>query len=296
MVHSFSASAAVLGASKWQMSYGERAAFVGLLCDLRPRLAIEIGTAEGGSLAQLAAYSEEVHSFDLVEPEPGAREHGNVTFHTGDSHKLLPELLERLAEEDRNVDFVLVDGDHSAGGVRRDMEDLFNSPAVSSTVIVMHDTMNEEVRRGLEEVAYGAWPKVAYVELDFVAGYLFRQPDLRNELWGGLGIVVVDAARGAYFADGPRQVRYHEAHHLVRHMRDELVRADADDAAEITPALAAMSRRHDEEVAELQRRVEDLGDQLYGSNAALASVEQSVSWRLTKPLRAAKRRASRALS
>ena len=51
----------------------------------------------------------------------------NVTLHTGDSHELLPPFLAELAEQGRNVDFVIVDGDHSSEGVRRDLEDLLNS-------------------------------------------------------------------------------------------------------------------------------------------------------------------------
>src|SRR5690348_6240653 len=56
----------------WQMSFGERAALEGVLAQLRPRLAVEIGTAEGGSLERIAAYSEEVHSIDLTH-EPVTR-------------------------------------------------------------------------------------------------------------------------------------------------------------------------------------------------------------------------------
>ncbi len=35
----------------WQMSYGERAAIEGLLSGLRPKLAIEVGTAEARGCA-----------------------------------------------------------------------------------------------------------------------------------------------------------------------------------------------------------------------------------------------------
>jgi hypothetical protein len=52
-----------------QMSFGERAALEGILAQLRPRLAIEIGTAEGGSLSRIADYSAEVHSIDLTHDE-----------------------------------------------------------------------------------------------------------------------------------------------------------------------------------------------------------------------------------
>src|SRR4051794_29033477 len=221
------APAQLLRDSEWQMSFGERAALEGLLAQVRPSLAIEIGTAEGGSLERVAEYSGEVHAFDLnFDLMPSERKDAltNVALHAGDSHVLLPELLDQLAAEDRNVDFVLVDGDHSSDGVKRDVEDLLNSHAVQRTVIVAHDAMNEVVRAGLETVRYDAFPKVAYVELDLVAGYMFREPALRHELWGGLGLILVDATRSVYFHEGGvRQDRYYEAHGLIREMRNIVV-------------------------------------------------------------------------
>lgn len=262
----------ILQDPNWQMSYGERAALEGLLAQLKPELAIEIGTAEGGSLARIAAHSAEVHSFDLVEPDPAARELAGVTFHTGDSHRLLPELLARFAEEGRNVDFVLVDGDHSSEGVRQDVHDLLESPAIAQTIIVLHDTMNEMVRAGLEDVRYEAYPKVEYVELDLVAGYMFREPSLLHELWGGLGLIVVDSSRAAYFSGGARQRRYYEAFGLVREARGLVVDREAGKSPE----------------QELTRLREELRD----TRGWLDAVQGSASWRITAPLRALKRRSA----
>src|SRR4051812_3963802 len=90
---------------EWQMTYGERVALEGTVSALHPALSLEIGTAQGGSLAQIAAHSDEVHSFDLVRPEE-LRVPENVTLHTGDSHELLPRLLAELSDSGRNVDFV----------------------------------------------------------------------------------------------------------------------------------------------------------------------------------------------
>jgi hypothetical protein len=45
---------ALLHAPDWQMRIGERAAVEGLLAQVVPRLAIEIGTAAGGSLDRIA--------------------------------------------------------------------------------------------------------------------------------------------------------------------------------------------------------------------------------------------------
>lgn len=255
----------------WQMSFGERAALEGLLAQLQPRLAIEIGTAEGGSLARIAQHSEVVHSFDLVVPHEGVRNLPGVTLHTGDNHELLPQLLTELAEAGENVDFVLVDGDHSTEGVRRDLEDLLESPAIANTIIVMHDTMNEVVRAGLEQVRYGAYPKVAHVDLDFVAGYMFREPSLKHELWGGLGLVVVDSARSAYFAGNVRQSRYYPAHDLIKGARDGFVGLGEDDPSEVRRLRA----------------------QLEETRGWLDDVQSSASWKLTAPLRAFKTRLRR---
>lgn len=266
--------------SVWQMTLGERAAMEGVLAQRKPRLAIEIGTAEGGSLRRIAAYAEEVHSFDLVLPQVSLEEMPNVTLHTGDSHQLLPEALQRFAEEERNVDFVLVDGDHSADGVRRDLDDLLSSPAVADSVIVIHDVTNEQVRSGLDAVRYEAYPKVAHVNLDFVPGYMFRDPNHRHELWGGLGLVVVDATRSAYFPSAPViENRYYEAGHLYPQIRDLVAARERGEPA--SPAEAREQRTIAEELAvacEERDHYRRLSESVIGS----------MSWKLTAPLRAAK--------
>lgn len=262
------------------MTLGERAAMEGLLAQRKPRLAIEIGTAEGGSLRRIAAHAEEVHSFDLVLPQVQLDDMPNVTLHTGDSHQLLPEALQRFAEEERNVDFVLVDGDHSADGVRRDLDDLLSSPAVADTVIVMHDVTNEQVRSGLDAVRYAAYPKVAHVNLDFVSGYMFRDPDHRHELWGGLGLVVVDSTRSAYFPSAPViEDRYYEAGHLYPELRDMVAARERGEPA--SPAEAREQRTIAEELAVVREERDHY-------RRLSESVIGSMSWKLTAPLRAAK--------
>jgi hypothetical protein len=182
-----------------------------------------------------------------------------VTLHTGDSHRLVPELLGQLTDAGTNVDFVLVDGDHSAGGVAQDMRDLLDSPAIGRTVIVMHDSMNEEVRRGLEAVDYDAYPKIRFVHLDCVSGFLYEAP-LEGELWGGLAVVVVDADNPRGRGEPTRSPLYRPTHELVLSaLRDA---GDAD---------AARAEAH-------RLRVK------------LAAVEGSRTWRTTEPLRALKRR------
>jgi hypothetical protein len=225
-----------------QMSVGERAALEGFLALAKPALAIEIGRAEGGSLRRIAAHSAEVHSLDLAPPPPELAELEHVSFHTGDSHELLSPLLARLAGEGRNVDLALVDGDHTADGVRRDLEDLLASPAVGRTLILVHDTANEQVRAGVERIDLDRVAKVAYADLDAVSGKLFRAPALRNQLWGGLGLVVVDDGRARSPAEPARDQRFVATATLLREARARRVGRLRAAAARIRTRIGAASR------------------------------------------------------
>ena len=204
------------------MTLGERAALQGILASLQPRLSIEIGTAQGGSLSRVAAASEEVHSFDL-EHDPQREWPANVQLHSGDSHELLPAFLAKLADEGRNADFVLVDGDHTADGVQRDVEDLLASPAVGRTVIVLHDTLNDEVRRGITAAGAEGRPEVALYDLDFVGGHLSVAGEYENYLWGGLGLILVDRDGDAFKAAGAVDPTFEDSFAVFSDFRDRRV-------------------------------------------------------------------------
>jgi hypothetical protein len=300
----------------WQMSLGERAAVEGVLAQLQPALAIEIGTAEGACLQHIAAHAGEVHSFDMVTPRLGAP--GNVELHTGDSHELLPRFLAELAERSRNVDFVMVDGDHTPEGVRQDLEDLLDSPALARTVILINDTANQRVRQGVDAVHFAAWPKVAHVELDWIPGHLFAEPDLRNQLWYGVGLVLVDSTRPAYLNGAVYEQRYQPAGPLLAELR-ELVLArehapsggtDLDPVSTLRERLTVLNI----ELAVARAQLVELQSELIAVRPGIEAAEQardqaeqrreradrtlenvlgSASWRLTTPLRTAKRRAAR---
>ena len=267
----------------WQMDPGERAALEGLLCQVRPDLAIEIGTAEGGSLRLLAQYSRHVHSFDLVAPPNDVHELTNVSTHTGDSHLLLAGVLAELADAGRNVDFVMVDGDHSADGVERDVRDLLASDAVRTTVIVLHDTMNDEVRAGLARIDFANEPKVALFEPEFVAGRLHYRGGLHHQLWGGLGVLVMGGPGGSRTWSVSADPDAYTMYELIAPVRDALLAQERNREPAgprgVRDALAAALSSGDAvlrlraELAELQR---DFG-----------SVVNSKSWRLTAPLRVA---------
>jgi Methyltransferase domain len=204
---------------RWQMTLGERAALEGLLGQLKPALALEVGTAQGGSLKRLAAHSREVHTFDMQLPPEAEQYPDHVHFHTGNSHEVLRPWLEELREQGRHVDFALVDGDHTADGVRADIEDILDSGALRG-VLLVHDSTNPTVRRGLNSVEFSAYPSVRYVDRDFVAGHLGRRGEYRGQLWGGFGLVVADLPKtGALAIFASRRVEqdaFYSPHALIR--------------------------------------------------------------------------------
>jgi hypothetical protein len=269
------------------MTGGERAALEGLLAALKPALSIEIGMAQGGSLRRIAAHSDEVHSFDRVAPDSDLRALRHVHFHTGDNHQRLPALLQRLAQDGRNVDFVLVDGDHSTPGVCQDVADLLASPAVADTVIVLHDTMNEQVRRGIEQAGVVGFPKVAAFDLDAVPGFLFAEGDFRGELWGGLGIIQVDARRAAYGTPPASRTQALSAYPVLATLKEDLAGSDESLHPE---RILDWCRSRSELQAEL-RALRDERDRLahrLGEAERVRSIlTTSTSWKITRPLREA---------
>jgi hypothetical protein len=217
-MHPFS-SLAVVSDQRWQMQHGERLALEGLLCQLKPRLAVEVGTYQGGSLRRIAAHAGHVHAFDV---DPMVRElasdFDNVTFHVGDSAELLPATLAELERDGLHVDFALVDGAHTTEAVRADASALLASGACRQTVIVFHDSAHRGVRAALEDLRLPEHPKVMLALLDCVPGYLVTahsDAELIGQAFNGLALVVLDAdadprARGY---DAPEFVPVPALHH-----------------------------------------------------------------------------------
>src|ERR1039458_8962208 len=180
----------------WQMTSCEQFALQGLLRRLSPVLSVEIGTYRGGSLQVLSRFSETVISLDI---DPGvatrlAGKFSNVQFRSGDSSRLLPDLVRELNEQKRPVVFVLIDGDHSAEGVRRDIEALLELQPQQRVVIILHDSFNPACREGMRAANLAKSPYVHHVELDFIPGiYHFDAYDTAEarSMWGGFACAVL---------------------------------------------------------------------------------------------------------
>jgi hypothetical protein len=249
---------------EWSMMPGERAALEGVLSELEPALSIEIGTYRGGSLVPISAHSQVVHAFDRERrPELTTERFPNVTFHVGDSHELLPRALEHFSETGQSVDFAFVDGDHTAPGARQDVEDLLSSPSVDRAVILLHDTLNERVRAGLEEIDYASFPKVTFVDLDFVPGLVRSEGALKDDFWSGLGLIVT----GWQLADEDRWPAVYAVPEVYASFAD--VRAKTADDRRIG-----------------YEQLLKLDDELAEQKKIVSMMKNSLSWRVTSPLRA----------
>jgi hypothetical protein len=174
----------------WMMSPAEQAALVYLLEHLQPKVGIEIGTRFGGSLQIISKCCGRVYSLD-TDPDVPRRLEGrfpNVEFIIGPSDKTLPPLIDRLQRDRSELGFVLVDGDHSAAGVRRDINHLLRFVPIVPMFIVMHDSFNPQCREGLRSADWAGNVYVHAVELDFVPGTVNPTPACRGQLWGGLAL------------------------------------------------------------------------------------------------------------
>jgi hypothetical protein len=201
----------------WQMTNCERFALVGLLERLHPKVSLEIGTYKGGSLQVLSRFSEAVISVDLDPAVANslAGKFPNVVFRSGDSNQLLPQLVQELNEQRRPVGFVLVDGDHSAAGVRRDIEALLEIIPQQELVLLLHDSFNPGCREGMRSADWGRSPFVQDVELDFIPGIYHHNAhdtaDPRCMLGGFACAVLSPAKRTGSLVVRESQLHLHEA-------------------------------------------------------------------------------------
>jgi hypothetical protein len=191
---------------KWQMQDSERVGLTGLLERLRPACSIEIGTFHGGSLSLITQYSKAVFSIDIDATVPSrmpAFANPNVRYLIGRSQEILPTLLAELDEAGLFPEFVLVDGDHSAEGVRRDFEMLLDYVPKRPLVVLAHDSFNPGCRSGMLAVDWQRSPHVHEVDLDFVPGRITNLIGGQRDLWGGFALAYLNPR----VREGPLHIR-----------------------------------------------------------------------------------------
>ena len=175
---------------------GELAGLLALLADAEPQVVLEVGADAGGTLwawRQLPSVRR-VLGVDLPGGEySSGREldrHG-AEIVIGDSHApdTLAALLEVLGDDE--VDFLLIDGDHTYDGVKADYE--MYSPLVrDGGLVVFHDICphpyNPEV--GVRKF---------WLELSGDRDEIVTDP----ATWGGIGVLHVGAPQGQGYVGSP---------------------------------------------------------------------------------------------
>lgn len=172
---------------RWQMHDSERLGLMSVLTRVRPKCAIEVGTYYGGSLSLLAKYCGSVFSLD-IDPEVPNRlpKFENVSFLTGPSGDILPLLLRELDEQGLSPELILIDGDHSREGVKRDLARIIAYKPIRPLWVLMHDSFNPQCRQGMLETRWGDSPYCHWVDLDFVPGRVVEAGPAVGQMWGGL--------------------------------------------------------------------------------------------------------------
>ncbi|OIQ21917.1 MAG: hypothetical protein BM549_08255 [Lacinutrix sp. MedPE-SW] len=176
----------------WSMTRNERYGFLYLLQKIKPKVAIEIGTFNGGSLQVISKYADKVYAIDTDKTivERLGNQFSNVEFLIGDSKEILPKLIKQIQDNGEQLEFALIDGDHSTKGVAADIKNLIKYKPQSNFSIVLHDSFNPNCRKGMKLVDYNANKHVHYVELDFISG-VFAPDNLKREMWGGLAHIIL---------------------------------------------------------------------------------------------------------
>ena len=177
---------------EWHMSRNERYALIKLLEKIKPKVAIEIGCFKGGSLEVLSKFSKKVYSIDI---DPKVKEaldgkFDNAEIHIGDSSIVVPEILKRIDKNNEELEFVLIDGEHTYKAVKQDITNFLNYTPRKTIFIIFHDSFNPICRKGIRKANYNRSPYVHYIEVDFISG-IFNPGKLFRQMWGGLALVVM---------------------------------------------------------------------------------------------------------
>jgi len=176
---------------EWHMTRSERYCLMKLLDKIQPEVAIEIGTFMGGTAQVLSKYSNEVYSID---PNPRVKvelekKFSNVKFLTEYSFNVIPDIFKKIEIEQKNIEFILIDGDHSTDSVRNDINLCMSYTPKKPLYIIFHDSFNPDCRKGIKTANYQENKHVHYVEIDFIPGCI--PLNLKKEMWGGLALVVM---------------------------------------------------------------------------------------------------------
>ncbi len=171
---------------RWSMTHPEKFTLDGMMALLKPSVSIEIGAAFGGSLQVIEKYSQKVYSVDIEQERiDGLKtKFPSVQFLCGYSGEVLPEIF----KSEKGIGFVLIDGDHSYEGVQKDIALLMSYQPQQDLYVIMHDSFNPEVRKGIVDFSWEQSPYFEYLEVDFVQGLFHQEGKWNGYMWGGFAL------------------------------------------------------------------------------------------------------------
>ena len=166
-----------------------------LIATRKPKTVLEIGTALGGTLLLMCRLSDPnatIISLDLADRDLRYRGYREPIFRSfprkrqklhlvlADSHR--EETKHRIANllEDKRLDILFIDGDHSYGGVRSDFE--MYSPFVrQGGIVIFHDIVEHSPEKCCEVNRFWMELRQQYQYHEII-----ENP---NQGWAGIGII-----------------------------------------------------------------------------------------------------------
>lgn len=186
----------VMSIKPYQVKY-EIMKLLELINECKPKVLIEIGTAGGGTLFLFTRVVDPegvIISIDLPGGPFGggypkwktpiyksfARCGQKIYLIRADSHN--PDTLERVKKilENRNVDFLFIDGDHRYDGVKKDF-DVYSLLVKNGGMIALHDIVEHPPETECEVNRF--WNKIKnnYRYIEIVKD--------RDQKWAGIGVI-----------------------------------------------------------------------------------------------------------
>lgn len=144
------------------------------------KIAVEIGSYDGGCLHAYNQIFEKVISIDLAN-RSRLKE---VDYIIGDSKKALPSLKQIIGGKNTKIDFLMIDGDHTYDGVKADFE-LYHKLVRKGGVIAFHDILDTPLHRELFCRVDLFWSEIKKDDR-FIAHEIIDGND-----WGGIGYLIV---------------------------------------------------------------------------------------------------------
>ncbi len=180
----------------WQMFPGERLMLEKILSESNCKHYLEIGVWYGGSLCLAAKYCQKVTGID-IDPEVSTRFTipPNADLLIGNSTELLIDLLQNQNEA---PGVILIDGDHSFSQVYSDLSIIANH-VTRQTLVLTHDTGHNSVRSAIKK-GFEDNPNIIDLDLDLVPGRIIMSGGGVGEIWGGLGIMLINPKSEEGFA------------------------------------------------------------------------------------------------